>query len=58
LTNGPIAGGQIGYHFETIGGIVHTIIEGNIRVGNNNTQVDFQVALEGEINLTLSDFFL
>jgi Ca2+-binding RTX toxin-like protein len=58
LSTGPIAGGQIGYHFEIIGGIEHTIIEGNIRVGNNNTQVDFQVALLGHVDLTAADFFL
>lgn len=58
LTNGPIAGGQVGYHFEIIGGIEHTIIEGNIRAGNNNTQVDFQVDLVGHVDLTATDFFL
>lgn len=57
-TNGPIGGGQIGYHFEIIGGVEHTIVEGNIRVANNNTQVDFQIDLLGHVVLTASDFLL
>ena len=46
-------------HFETIGGVQHTIIEGNVRtVGGNDTTIDFQIDLLGQVTLTSADFIL
>ncbi len=44
---------QLKYHFETVGGVEHTYVEGNV---NNNTAADFQIDLVGHIALTASDF--
>jgi Ca2+-binding RTX toxin-like protein len=53
------AQGHIGFHYVTIAGQDHTIIDGNIRTGNAiETNVDFQVDLLGHIALTGTDFFL
>jgi len=51
--------GHVGYHFVTIAGQEHTIIDGNIRVANaiDNT-VDFQIDLLGHVALTATDFIL
>lgn len=46
---------QIRYHTETIDGVVHTIISGN--VDNDNTP-EFQIALVGSYQLTAADFVL
>lgn len=51
--------GHIGYHFVTIAGQEHTIIDGNIRTANAiDTTVDFQIDLLGHVALTATDFFL
>jgi VCBS repeat-containing protein len=53
---GPITGpAQLGFHFLTIDGVEHTIIEGNV---NANTTPEFQIDLIGRIQLTAGDFIL
>ena len=46
---------QLRFHYETIAGQEHTIIDGNI---NANLGVDFQIDLAKHIALTASDFVL
>ncbi|MFT3727207.1 MAG: peroxidase family protein [Terricaulis sp.] len=51
--------GHIGYHYEVVGGLEYTVIEGNVRVGNNlDNNVDFQVALQGHLTLNANDLIL
>lgn len=49
------AANQLKFHYETINGQEHTIIDGNI---NGNTGTDFQIDLVRHIALTSSDFIL
>jgi Ca2+-binding RTX toxin-like protein len=50
------ANGHLGYFHQVIGGVDHTIIEGNITgIGGN---VDFQIDLLGNLTLTTADFHL
>ena len=51
---GHLGRGQIGYHYETIGGVDHTIVEGNV---NANPAADFQIDLVGRYLLRTGDFF-
>ena len=55
---GSEAVGHLGYHYETVGGVEYTVVEGNVRTGNSATEttMDFQIALEGHITLTSADF--
>ena len=55
---GSEARGHIGFHYEVVGGVEHTIIEGNIRTNAPDNPVDFQIDLVGHINLTSTDFIL
>lgn len=48
--------GTFGYFHETVGGVVHTIIEVNIVTTNADLSVDFQISLMGQLSLTTADF--
>jgi Ca2+-binding RTX toxin-like protein len=51
--------GRVGYHFVTIAGVAHTVIDGNVQLaGLPDTTVDFQIDLIGHIALTSNDFIL
>ena len=52
---GPNSAGQLLYHHEMIGGVGHTIIEGNT---DNDDQREVQIELVGTFNLTNADFVL
>jgi Ca2+-binding RTX toxin-like protein len=53
---GQVTAGHLGFFVQTIGGVQHTILEGNIAgLGGN---VDFQIDLTGNIVLTAQDFHL
>ena len=49
------ADGQIRVVTQTIGGVVHTIVEGNT---GGTTTPEFRLALVGPVTLTTSDFIL
>jgi Ca2+-binding RTX toxin-like protein len=47
IANGNHARGHVGYHYETIGGVEHTIIEGN--TSSNTAGHNFQIDLIGHL---------
>ena len=47
--------GQLGFRYETIGGVVHTIVSGNVDLLRG---ADFSITLVGQQLLTASDFML
>ncbi|HEX2135876.1 MAG TPA: M10 family metallopeptidase C-terminal domain-containing protein [Microvirga sp.] len=49
------AAGQIKFHYETINGVEHTVIEGNV---NADPRADFEIHLRGHIQLSHADFLL
>ena len=49
------AAAQLRYSYVFIGGVEHTIVEGNV---NANTAPDFRLDLVGHVNLTAADFIL
>jgi RTX calcium-binding nonapeptide repeat (4 copies) len=55
VSSGNHAQGHLGFHYQTISGVQHTIVEGN----NNTTPGhDFQIDLVGHVVLHATDFLL
>lgn len=54
--SGQVTAGHLGFFVQTISGVQHTIIEGNI--AGLGGAVDFQIDLTGNLSLTTQDFHL
>jgi len=56
---GNEAAGHIGFHYEFVNGVEYTVVEANIRTANGaDTTIDFQLELQGHVDLTTTDFFI
>jgi len=55
-TSGNVGQGHLGYHYEMIDGVEHTIIDGN--TNNATVSHNFQIDLLGHLNLQSGDFVL